>query len=387
VAKTALRTKSVIDLTARLVQIPSQEGIDDPAQIIETIARWLREQGVQAQVITDRRGPVAVAAEVRGKDGPRYGLNATLDTAPIGDQRSWSVAPTSGEIRDGWLYGRGSADCKVAVAIFAHIAANFAQRSDSLNGSLVVVFDAYEHDGSFSGMKSFMSGQHALDGVMIGYPGSDEIFIGARGFWRARVTVFGTAAHAGSRHGTADNAIVKAAALIHRIAAAELPKEGSSAFSFGPKVTVTGIKGGLGYSLVPDACSLDLDIRLTPSFDVQSAEQLICGICGQFDHDFGNAIPTEVTVVRTCSAYQLSEQSRMVQALRRSAREVCGQELPLSVAGPSNVGNYLASVGIEATCGFGVVYRNLHAPNEAIEIATIDPIYQAYKKTVERLLG
>jgi hypothetical protein len=34
------------------------------------------------------------------------------------------------------------------------------------------------------------------------------------------------------------------------------------------------------------------------------------------------------------------------------------------VCGPSNVGNSFAAHGIDATCGFGVTYENLHAPNE-----------------------
>ena len=35
-------------------------------------------------------------------------------------------------------------------------------------------------------------------------------------------------------------------------------------FSFGPKVTVTEIGGGEGFSQVPDRASCSLDMRLTP---------------------------------------------------------------------------------------------------------------------------
>jgi hypothetical protein len=38
------------------------------------------------------------------------------------------------------------------------------------------------------------------------------------------------------------------------------------------------------------------------------------------------------------------------------------------VAGPSDIGNYLASLGIPTTAGFGVAYRNLYGTDECIQV-------------------
>ena len=57
------------------------------------------------------------------------------------------------------------------------------------------------------------------------------------------------------------------------------------------------------------------------------------------------------------------------------------------VAGPSNIGNYLATLGIEATAGFGVNYRNLHGTDECIELATIPLVQATYHKAVSELLA
>jgi succinyl-diaminopimelate desuccinylase len=54
-----------------------------------------------------------------------YCLDACLDTAPFGDLIAWDHPPTEPHIVDGWLQGRGAADCKIAVAIFSHLAADF----------------------------------------------------------------------------------------------------------------------------------------------------------------------------------------------------------------------------------------------------------------------
>lgn len=55
--------------------------------------------------------------------------------------------------------------------------------------------------------------------------------------------------------------------------------------------------------------------------------------------------------------------------------------------GPSNVGNLLAGLGIEATAGFGVTCQNLHAPDEAVEVASIAPVYETYRHALRVLLG
>jgi succinyl-diaminopimelate desuccinylase len=56
------------------------------------------------------------------------------------------------------------------------------------------------------------------------------------------------------------------------------------------------------------------------------------------------------------------------------------------VCGPSNVGNYFAAHGINATCGFGVTYENLHAPNERIELDTIRMTSDVYATALQSLL-
>jgi succinyl-diaminopimelate desuccinylase len=47
------------------------------------------------------------------------------------------------------------------------------------------------------------------------------------------------------------------------------------------------------------------------------------------------------------------------------------------IAGPSNIGNYLAGLGIQATAGFGVQYAGLHGIDERIRIDSIPPIHDA----------
>jgi succinyl-diaminopimelate desuccinylase len=63
------------------------------------------------------------------------------------------------------------------------------------------------------------------------------------------------------------------------------------------------------------------------------------------------------------------------------------KRLPVKVAGPSNIGNYLAKLEIDTTAGLGVRYKNLHGANEKIELSTIPVIQAIYHEAVLRLLS
>ena len=56
------------------------------------------------------------------------------------------------------------------------------------------------------------------------------------------------------------------------------------------------------------------------------------------------------------------------------------------IAGPSNIGNYLAGLGIPATAGFGVDYEGLHGTNERIRLDSIPPVQAAYHQACLALL-
>lgn len=378
--------ESIVELARALIRIPSQGGIDPPDAIVETVCAWLADRRMASQLVRDPSGSVVGVSHTIGSGPPRYCLNACLDTAPFGDTGAWSVPPTGAEIRDGWLCGRGSSDSKVAVAIFAHVASDLAAQSRSTPGSLTVLFDADEHTGGFGGVRAFLPMTPPLDGVMIGYPGLGAIAVGGRGFWRATVTVSGTSAHSGSRDPAPDNAVVKAAAAVQRLAAVPLPAESDSEFPLPPRLTVTSMAGGQGFTIVPDVCRIGIDCRLTPAFDAARAEALVRSVGADLDRSWPTRAPTRVDVEATWPAYRLAETSPVAAALRTSVRAVLGHDVPLVVVGPSNIGNFLAAHGVDATCGFGVNYRNLHAADEAVELRTIGPVYETYRNAVLNLL-
>jgi succinyl-diaminopimelate desuccinylase len=381
--------ESIVALTRELVAIPSRGGEDSCKPMIEHVATWLRNHDVAVSVLTAETGhPVAVVGEVVGSaPGPTYCLDACLDTAPFGDLAAWDHPPTEPRIEDGWLYGRGAADCKVAVAIFSHLAAVFQQLRGNLRGRLLVLFDADEHTGDFAGVKTFLHSDPKLDGVLIGYPGNYGVIVGARGFYRATITVHGIGGHSGGRQAGSQNAILKAAQLVQALDTATLPSPTTETFPLSPSLTVTGIAGGESFSTIPDRCDLKVDMRLTPDFDAAAARDLLRATVNDIDAAHPATPPTSVHEAESWPPYHLPPRAPIVQAMLDAAHTHHKPDIEPVVGGPSNVGNYFAAHGIDATCGFGVTYENLHAPNERIKLNTIQMTSDVYSTAIQSLLA
>ncbi|MBB4934838.1 succinyl-diaminopimelate desuccinylase [Lipingzhangella halophila] len=377
---------SVVALTQDLVRIPTRGGIDPYDAAIDHLMGWMDDHGLAPQVLRDASDTaVAVAARVQGRQpGRTWVLDACLDTAPFGDEDAWHHPPTSAVLEDGWLWGRGAADSKVAVAIFCHLAARLLQQPQTLRGEVVVLFDLDEHTGGFAGARRYFDSPDTpadIGGVMIGYPGMNHIVIGGRGVHRARLHVHGVASHSGASRPT-PSAIAKAAEIVTALNLAPLPGP-ADGFAAG-KLTVTAIDGGQGFSTVPDLCTLSVDARTTPAFDDAHAAQTIADVVAKVDTDWPETPPTLVEAHTRWPPYALNHDAPLRTALTTAAAHH-GFDPAAKIAGPSNIGNYLARLGIPATAGFGPHYEGLHATNERVRIDTIPIVQAIYDRALQLL--
>jgi len=384
---------SIVALLQALVRIPSRAGEDELGPVLHRIESWFDERGLRYRRLHGPAGEaLGLYAEVQGgQDGPWTVLDATLDTAGFGNHASWTRPPTSAAIDDGWLHGRGSADSKAGVALFAHLLHEFSATPQAFAGRFGVLFDLDEHSGRFGGARAFFDqpfeggSPPRPDGVVIGYPGMDQIVTGGRGFLRARLAVHGVAAHSGATRERGLNAIGRAVALAHALDGMPLPAA-EAGFALPPQLTLTGIHAGSeSFSQVPDLCELRLDLRLTPAFTDGVARRRVEQTVRQCDAVHAGARPTAIEWIAGWPAYRVPDAHPLVAALRAAGRAELGLELPTAVVGPSNIGNYLASLNVPALCGFGVHGENIHAADERAALDSIGPVYRIYRDALQRL--
>lgn len=385
----AQRSESVIQLAQDLIRQPSRGGIDDYGPVLDVLETWLAGRSLPHRRLHDEDGHlVGLLVEIAGnRPGPWWALDACLDTAPFGDEASWEFSPTIGDVHEGWLRGRGAADSKLAASAFCHIAADLHVHGGDFAGGLAVLLDVDEHTGGFGGALAYLADERAVRpaGVLIGYPGMDEVVVGGRGLWRAAISVHAPSGHSGSSRTTV-GAITRAARLVQLLDAADLPGVGdASGFPLAPKLTVTAITAGQGFSVTPGLCSLNVDVRLTPSFDAGDAETLVRKAAAELDAELPGPLPTQIDAVATWPPFRLQPDEQPAAALIDTATSF-GLTVRPKTAGPSNIGNLLAKHDIAATAGFGVPYEGLHGLNERADLAGLPTVYAVYHQAVLGLL-
>src|SRR5690606_15670616 len=146
------------ELTAELVRIrsvhdPAAGTAEEPAARL--VAERMREFGWDPEVVEVAPGRPNVIAVVDGGGGPgpTQMLQGPTDVVTEGARESWSFDPYAGDVVDGRLRGRGSADMKAGVAAMVH-----ATRALQLAGPFpgrVVVGALVDEEGLMLGAKHF----------------------------------------------------------------------------------------------------------------------------------------------------------------------------------------------------------------------------------------
>jgi acetylornithine deacetylase/succinyl-diaminopimelate desuccinylase-like protein len=144
----------VVDLCQDLLRIDTTNTGDDATSAgeraaAEYVAGKLAEVGVVAQIHESAPRRANVVARIPGTD-PRRGallVHGHLDVVPA-DASEWSVHPFSGEIRDGYLWGRGAIDMKDFDAMVLAVIRDWQRTGVRPERDIVLAFTADEEAGS-----------------------------------------------------------------------------------------------------------------------------------------------------------------------------------------------------------------------------------------------
>ena len=149
----------VVGLASDLIRIDTT-NTGDPDTLVgeraaaEYVAGKLSEVGFETTYVEsgDTPGRGNVVARLTGADPDRGALlvHGHLDVVPA-DAGEWSVHPFSGEVRDGYLWGRGAVDMKDMLAMSLAVARRFARDGVTPPRDIVFAFLADEEAGGLQG--------------------------------------------------------------------------------------------------------------------------------------------------------------------------------------------------------------------------------------------
>lgn len=121
-----------LSLSLELLEQPSVTPIDHTCQTI--MADRLAKVGFHIEPM--RFGDVDNLWARRGTEGPVFCFAGHTDVVPTGRLDAWNSDPFAPEIRDGKLYGRGSADMKTALAAMVVASERFVAKHPNHKGSI-----------------------------------------------------------------------------------------------------------------------------------------------------------------------------------------------------------------------------------------------------------
>src|SRR3954452_21236582 len=217
----------VIELTRALVRCESVTPVE--AGALQLLERTLGSLGFRCERMGFNQAGTDDVANLYarvGSGGKHFCFAGHSDVVPVGDLSSWTIGPFSAELSAGYLFGRGAADMKGAIAAFTEAAARFlARRGREFGGSISLLITGDEEGPAVNGtvkmLKRLAERGETIDVCVVGEPTSskrfgDMIKIGRRGSMNVEMVVRGVQGHVGYPE-LLDNPIHRLSALIEAL--------------------------------------------------------------------------------------------------------------------------------------------------------------------------
>ena len=254
-----------IALTAALVRCPSVTPIEGGALVL--LEEILSRAGFTCTRV-DRNGICNLYARW-GRQGANrtFGFNGHTDVVPLGDEAAWTMPPFGAEIKDGYLYGRGSTDMKSGVAAFAAAAVDFVQNTPP-DGAVVMAITGDEEDIALDGTVALLdwmkANNEAMSVCLVGEPTcpnemGEAMKIGRRGSLTGYLTITGVQGHSAYPH-RAINPLHAGARLLDRLASHDLD-QGTNHFDPSSLAVVTIDTGNPATNVIPAVMKAAVNIR------------------------------------------------------------------------------------------------------------------------------
>ena len=276
-----------LEWARRLVRMATVSHLSN-LPLIECVADHLRSLGIPLRLTYDetRRKANLFATIGVGKPGGVI-LSGHTDTVPW-DGQAWTLDPLSGEVKDGRLYGRGSADMKGFIGLAVAQAQAFLEADLPHAVHYALSYD--EEVGGFGAMNMIADLREAgLSPALclVGEPTMMVPAIAHKGVHRWRCCVKGRAAHS-SQTPSAVNAIEAAARVISHIAdMADAWRDGQERYAgFDVPFTTAAvgvINGGIADNVIPEDCHFNYEFRNLPGSDEQAMQREVLARAAQLE--------------------------------------------------------------------------------------------------------
>jgi succinyl-diaminopimelate desuccinylase len=314
-----------------------------------------------------------------GTAGPHLCFAGHTDVVPVGD--GWSADPFAADIKDGFLFGRGTADMKGAIACFTAAVARFQQKHGHIPGSISFLITGDEEGPAINGTVKMLdwvvAHQHVPDACLVGEPTNplqmgQMIKIGRRGSVNFVLTALGTQGHVAypERARNPNHMLVD---MLAALTATPLD-HGSDHFQ-ASSLQITSIDvGNPATNMIPNTAKAMINVRFN---DLHSGESVAQWVKAKLNST-GHAYDLQ---------YRISGESFVTQPgaftdlLQHAIETVTQQKPELSTSGGTSDARFIQAIA--PVCEFGLVGQTMHKADERVAVADLHTLTDIYSHIIE----
>lgn len=348
--------REAVDVLSRLVRFNTVNPPGRERALQEWLAAYLRDAGFQCELLgPDPERPNLVARLPGERPGPILGYLSHVDTV-LADAGDWRHDPWSGDVHDGFLWGRGALDMKSQTAAEAVAGASLARSGwRPARGELKIIAAVDEETGGTLGAQWLTEERPDLarcdylvnEGGGAVMPYGDRrlhgVCVGEKGTFRFAVRTSGVAGHA-AVPSIGDNALLKLVPLIERLGAgraghdlAAAPRVLLEALGLDPSDPVAAVEAiraveprlavlvepllGVTFAptrvsasekinVLPARAEVQVDCRMPPGMDADTALLRVRDVLGEDGYELealervtGNASPVDTPLMDAIRAW------------------------------------------------------------------------------------
>ena len=236
---TQLEDETIL-LCQEMIRIPSVnygEAKGDERKIAEYVSAKLSEVGISNEVIESAKNRCNVVAKIPGKNPKLPGLvvHGHIDVVPV-NEKDWSMDPFGGEIKDGFIWGRGAVDMKDMDAMILATVRMWQRIKYQPERNILLVFFGDEEAGSTYGSRwlvknrpeifaGYSEAVSEVGGFSLTITGGHRLYLveaAQKGIQWIKLTATGRAGHGSFIN--PDNAVTKISQAVERIGSYDWPQ-------------------------------------------------------------------------------------------------------------------------------------------------------------------
>lgn len=314
-----------------------------------------------------------------GTDSPLFVFAGHTDVVPTGPESEWKSSPFSPVIRDNYLYARGAADMKSAIAAMIIATEVFLKTNKKFQGSIGFLFTSDEEGPAINGTRKVIETlekrREKIDYCVIGesssdkYPG-DQIRIGRRGSLHCKLIVRGKQGHVAYPQ-LADNPVHKVLLALHELTTTIWDKgnEDYPPTSF----QISNIHAGTGATnVIPGNVEIQCNFRYSTAVSVKELQERMKAVLDK------QGLKYEMQWDESAQPF-LTKKGKLISVTEQAIMEITGIQTISSTAGGTSDGRFIAPTGAEVV-ELGLVNATAHQINECVkteDIVTLAQIYHA----------